>query len=550
MRAPGHTFVCYTFNVSSFLIYGGSVAFALGIFVRSFLSLGLPFLICIGVVAIGVSLVTVRKSLSFSYRYFIAFSLFLALFTLGSLRMEVATWYEVAPDLEVQLGEHVTLEGIVEREPDIRASSQNLYVRVDGELLLVKVDRYKEVAYGDKVSFTGTLALPEPFETDLGRTFNYPGYLQARGVHYVVSFAHLTVVERGRGYTILTHVLEIKHALMARIEAVISEPEVGLAEGLLLGVQQALGKDIEDAFRTTGVIHIVVLSGYNIMLVVTFVTYVLAFLIPFRFRLIFGTIAIILFACMVGLSATVVRASIMAVLALIAKNTGRTYTVVRALFVAGVLMLLYNPYLLVYDVGFQLSFIATLGLILVTPLVSPYVYFMPKLIGLREFLTATITTQIFVTPILLYQMGQFSVVAVVVNLLVLPMVPVSMALTFLTGVVGSLSTTLSLPFAYLAYLSLTYILYVVQVFASLPFASFVVPAFPFFLVVFWYLFYAYVLWRVHTKAEAPILLPKGMPIEVLADWTIVDEDVYKKSLKQISQLPVVLPPAETPIFFR
>jgi competence protein ComEC len=535
--------------VSSFFIYGGSAAFALGIFVRSFLALSLPTLGAFCVTAFGVWLIVQRNTKTDISKKVFGAALFIMLFALGALRMDVATWYEVAPDLEARLDEQVTLEGIVEREPDIRASSQNLYVRVDEELLLVKVDRYKEVDYGDKVSFTGTLTLPEPFETDLGRTFNYPGYLQARGVHYVVSFARLTVVESGQGYAILTHLLQVKHALMSRIEAVVPEPEVGLAEGLLLGVQQALGKDIEAAFRTTGVIHIVVLSGYNIMLVVTFVMYVLAFLVPFRMRLLFGTVAIILFACMVGLSATVVRASTMAVLALFAKSTGRTYAVVRALFVAGVLMLVYNPYLLVYDVGFQLSFIATLGLIVVTPLVSPHVRFMPKFVGLREFLTATLATQIFVTPILLYQMGQFSVVALVVNLLVLPMVPVSMLLTFITGIVGFLSTSLSVPIAYLTYLSLTYILYIVQFFAALPFASFVVPAFPFFVVVLWYLFYAFVLWYLQTKEKVSAKLSVSTDTETLVSWTLVDEDVYKQLLKnqQVSKLTT---PSEVPIFFR
>jgi competence protein ComEC len=319
---------------------------------------------------------------------------------------------------------------------------------------------------------------------------------------------------------------------MSHVEAVISEPEVGLGEGLLLGVQQALGEDIEEAFRATGVIHIVVLSGYNIMLVVTFVMYVLAFFIPFKYRLFFGSVTIVLFACMVGLSATVVRASIMAILALVAKSTGHTYAVVRALFVAGVLMLLYNPYLLVYDVGFQLSFIATLGLILVSPLVLQYVRFMPTFIHLREFLTATIATQIFVTPILLYQMGQFSVVAIVVNLLVLPMVPVSMLLTFFTGIVGFVSTSLSLPFAYLAYLSLTYILYVVQFFAQLPFASFVVPVFPFFIVVLWYMLYAYILWRLQSKEKVSSLIKASIEVQTVTGWMIVDEDTYKKSLKR------------------
>jgi len=150
---------------------------------------------------------------------------------------------------------------------------------------------------------------------------------------------------------------------MRSIEAVIPEPQVGLAEGLLLGVKQALGDELEVVFRKTGIIHIVVLSGYNVMLVVIFITYVLSYVLPYRARVPFGILAIVCFAVLVGLSATVVRASIMASLILFARATGRTYAVMRALCFAGVIMVLINPYLLVYDVGFQLSFLATLGLI-------------------------------------------------------------------------------------------------------------------------------------------------------------------------------------------
>jgi competence protein ComEC len=355
----------------------------------------------------------------------------------------------------------------------------------------------------------------------------------------VVSFANVQVVETGKGNMVLEYLLVFKHAFMQNIEAVIPEPYVGLSEGLLLGVKQGLGNDLEDAFRKTGIIHIVVLSGYNIMLVVLFVMYLLALIVPMRFRLLFGAISIFLFACMVGLSPTVMRASAMALLLLLAQATERTYAVLRALVVTGTLMLVLNPYLLVYDVGFQFSFIATLGLILVSPYLASYVTFMPTWFKLREFLTATLATQIFITPLLLYQMGQFSVVAIIVNLLVLPMVPVAMLFTFITGVVGFVSTSLSVVCAYLAYLSLAYIIVIAQAFAKLPFASYVVPAFPFCVVVIVYLLYAYILWRLYVK----ISKPRRPTVPKTDDWTVVEEQTLAVSSKINKE-------SDIPIFFR
>ncbi len=520
-------------------IYGVIVGFTLGIFIRSFFSIGLPWILWIFCIGLALCLVSLKKKNTRAASLLLLLSLCLCSFSLGLLRMDREVHFEENPHYQSQLDTVLSEEGIIVREPDIRASSQHLYVKVNNELLLVTTDRYVDVSYGDKVSFTGKLAKPTSFETDIGRTFNYQGYLNARGVHYVVSFAKVTVIEQNQASVILKNILEFKHLFMRNIEAVLPEPYAGLGEGLLLGVKQALGKDIEASFRTTGIIHIVVLSGYNIMLVVLFVMYLLALFLPMRLRLVCGALSILLFAILVGLSPTVMRASAMALLLLLSQATERTYVVLRALVLTGFFMLILNPYLLVYDVGFQFSFIATLGLILVSPHLAFYVRFMPTWFKLREFLTATLATQIFITPILLYQMGQLSVVAVFVNLLVLPMVPVAMVLIFITGMVGFISTTLSSLVGYMAYMSLAYIILIAEVFAKLPFASYVVPAFPFYVVVIVYFLYALILWRLYVKASRP-----GRPlISKSHDWTVVEEQTL---------VPVTLKSTfnDTPIFFR
>jgi competence protein ComEC len=255
---------------------------------------------------------------------------------------------------------------------------------------------------------------------------------------------------------------------------------------VLLGVKRALGEDLERTFRETGIIHIVVLSGYNVMIVVSALTYLLTFLFFPRTRMIIGISAIFTFALLVGLSATVVRACIMAVLLLIAQTTGRTYAVLRALVLAGVVMLLTNPYLLVHDPGFQLSFLATLGLILLSPYIEKRLTRIPETLGVRGFVTATLATQLFVLPLLLYHTGLFSVVSIFVNVLVLPMVPVAMLLTFLTGTLGMVSHTLGILVGFLAHVSLAYIIKVAELFGAFLLASFSAPAFPFWVVVLAY----------------------------------------------------------------
>lgn len=521
--------------MNNYLFYAGVIGFTLGIFIQSLLPLSIPAWCAVVVVSSALLWLGRGRNKVPPAPSLYIISVFLLLGTLGALRMEFAMLGEINPLYESQVESKVTLEGVVVREVERREKSSHVYVDVDGELVLTFASVHVNVFYGDRVKVEGTLQKPTAFETDLGRTFLYDKYLQARGVSYVLFYADVEVVASQTANPLIYHLLTFKHAFIQKVEAVIPHPEAGLGEGLLLGVKQALGEDIEAAFRTTGITHIVVLSGYNVMLVILFVMYVLAFVLPLRARLIVGLLAIVLFALLVGLSATVVRACIMASLLLIARIFGHTFAVVRTLLFAGMVMLLFNPYLLVYDVGFQLSFIATLGLILLAPYIEQYVTFMPKVLGLREFLTSTLATQLFVAPILLYQIGEFSLVSVVVNVLVLPMVPVAMLLTFITGMLGFVLVPLSLPFALLATWSLRYILFVATAFAAVPFAAITVPPFPFVVVVFAYVLCALLLWRVYKKTN-----PQSTD-QTFASWTIVDETEFVESLKNTSKQQNIVP---------
>lgn len=509
--------------MNSLYFYVGIIGFAGGIAITSILTIPFVYVVLMVLLAASIWVIARRgNSVSPSGNLYLV-SVMLVVIALGVIRFELATLGEVHPLYEAQIGSEVSLEGVVVREPDVRENVTHLYVSVDGEILLVKTHRYTSVQYGDLLLIKGALEKPESFETDLGRTFNYPRYLNARGVSYAVSFADVEIQKTGQGNWFIGNLLSGKQIFMNSIEQVLPEPEVGLAEGLLLGVKQALGDEIETIFRRTGIIHIVVLSGYNVMLVVIFMTYILSFMVPYSFRFPFGVIAIICFAILVGLSATVVRASIMASLILLARATSNTYMVMRALLLAGLIMIILNPYLLVFDVGFQLSFVATLGLIFLAPFVERKVRFMPTTFGLREFLTATIATQIFVTPILLYNIGELSIVSIVVNVLVLPMVPVAMLLTFVTGIVGLFSSTLASMIGFFTYLSLAYILEVATFFAQVPFAAFSVPAFPFWVVSVSYALFGFALYKLyfHTQTKTESLS---------SAWVIEEEDELIKRI--------------------
>lgn len=452
--------------------YSTIIGLTSGILFRSFFDIRVPDVVFILFLSFTLALVW-RLHAETHYSTLLVVSIFLMSLGVGVIRMEYADNY-VSP-LRDKVGNAGTWEGIIVREPDVRESSVHLYIREHktGALFLATTNPYTEIAYGDSVSVAGTLGEPEPFQTDGGRTFAYDGYLRTKGVTEMISFATVEVLERGKGNPILAHLYGVKQALIESLEDALPEPSAGLGEGILLGVKRALGEDLTETFRIAGIIHIVVLSGYNIMIVADSVMRALGYFFYPRTRLIAGLTAILFFALLVGLSATVVRASIMAALVLIARHIGRQYAVLRALCLTGVLMLFMNPYLLVFDPGFQLSFLATLGLILLTPPLEERLTRVPH--SIRGYLASTLGTQLAVLPILIFSMGTVSLVSVLVNLLVLPVVPLAMFLTFVTGVLGLVSGTLGFVLGFGAHAILMYIVKVASLAASLPFAEITLP---------------------------------------------------------------------------
>ncbi len=466
----------------------------------------------------------------------------------GVVRMDYAEQRFVDSALATQVNERVELTGEVVREPDVRESFTQVYVQVDGELVLVRTSRFDAVQYGDVVTVAGKLTKPEVFETDTGRLFDYPSYLQARAVQYVVPFAVVEVESLPDGNGLSGWLYKVKDEFAAAIETMLPPPQSDLGLGLLLGIKQALGEDLEDAFLRTGLIHIVVLSGYNVMLVIAFFWWASSWFLPLRGRVVFSLVGIILFAVMVGLSATVVRASIMAGILLLAKFIGARYDVLRALLFAGLVMVLINPYLLLYDLGFQLSFMATLGLVLFLPFFESDLATDTRQVRLRDIFLATLVTQLFVLPLLIFHIGEVSLVAVAVNVLVLPIVAVAMGLTFITGLVALVSTSLAFPVAFLANLILSYIVTVVTWFDSLPWAAISLAP-----ISVWQMLGLYGLlglfWYVWQGRKNILHTPKAP--DVLADWEIVEEvedDMLDTSTKENSALDA--PSLDPPIFFR
>lgn len=380
--------------------------------------------------------------------------------------------------------EQISLVGTVVRDSDTRERIVRVTIQpesinespVESKKIIISVDRFANVRYGDKVRVDGTLRSPEAFETDTGRTFDYPKYLIAHGISHELSFPSVEVLESGKGNLIVAALISLKHGLIWGIEQALPEPYAALGEGLLLGEKQSLGDKLYDAFTAAGVVHIIVLSGYNVALVINAVLFIALRVLPRMIGYGLAAMFVIGFAILTGGSETTIRATIMALLMMVARVLHRPAAALRGLLIAAAVMALLNPFLVLYDLSFQLSVLATLGLILFSDGIGKRIPFVPSKFGVREIVATTIATQITVLPLLILSIGAVSLVFLPANALILPAVPLAMFLAFIAALAAFVVPGLSAVIAFPACLVLAFIIGVAQFFGTLPFARINIPS--------------------------------------------------------------------------
>lgn len=396
--------------------------------------------------------------------------------SVGVIRMDTEKSTK-AMTLEELINKNVILDGVVVTDPEEKEKYKRYVIQVSasGQKILIYGSHEIDISYGNLVSVSGKLQKPEHYYSGSNKSFDWVAYLSKDDIYYEMFYPDLEILGYGKGNFIMSvkrNLFELKKLFINRFSQVIPEPESSLLAGELLGEKASLGRELETDFRRTGIIHVVVLSGYNVTIVADSIIKSISFL-PKTLGLYLGIAGIVLFAIMTGAGATVVRASIMAILVIFARCYGKQYNISTSLFLAGGLMVLHSPNILLYDASFQLSFLASVGLIYISPKIEKYFSFVTQRFNLRTIIGATMGTQLMVMPLLIYLTREVSLVSLPVNILILPVVPITMFLGFVTGMCGLLSYSLSLIPGWLTTIVLMYQLSVVEIFAHLPFTTIV-----------------------------------------------------------------------------
>lgn len=281
---------------------------------------------------------------------------------------------------------------------------------------------------GDTISVRGNVQVPKDFLTDTGRMFEYRTYLLNRNIVGVVQRPVVVLLRAGNN-SLTRQATIFRYSISEIFARNILFPIDGIIAGMLVGYQGGLPQATQDLFRETGVLHVLVLSGYNITLLAGFLALLLRPL-PYRVRLGITLLAIIMLVLVSGSGIASLRAGIMGSIALFAGLTLRTYQPLRALSLAYLLFFFINPLTIFADPGFHLSFLATFFMIAVLPRIEAIFSFIPETrhIDLRQLLVLALTIPFFMLPYLMYFSGLFPLSAPIANIVFAIVTPLLMVL--------------------------------------------------------------------------------------------------------------------------
>lgn len=487
------------------------LAFILGVFLSSFFQISLILII----IFLIFSLILISVFWSYKKIVILGFSLlFLLLGVWRHLQIEEKiskSKLQIYNDKE----ETIILTGNIVSEPDIREKTIKIKVGncklkindnwqdVSGAVLIT-ASRYPEYQYCDKLKIVGNLKSPQVFEE-----FNYKDYLKKEGIYSLMDFPKIELLRRedcqGFSSKIFSQILKIKNRLNEIIEENLSPPQSAVLSAMLLGNKRKISQEWKDKLNITGLRHIIAISGLHVTVLTVILMNILLALGFWRQQAFYFTIIFLFFFILLtGLQPSAIRAAIMGGLFLLAQYLGRMNSSFQAIFFAAAIMLFQNPLLLKLDLGFQLSFLATLGIISLAGIFQDWLKFIPGQ-NIRSILAMTFSAYLFTLPVLIYNFGYLSLVGLITNLLIVPTLYWIMLFGFVFVIAGLIFPFLAWLLSFPVFFLLSYLTFIVDIFSRFPFATLSLKNIPWIFLLIFYLFLAIFTWRLRENQKLKFL---------------------------------------------
>lgn len=444
------------------------ISLILGLIIGSFLFLKPYLIIGLGLLVLVLTVLWKKEILIWGFLIFV--------FLAGFLRANLSFSHKFHPLLEkIQSSggtEELSLIGVVLNEPKEMSQSQNFIFETSieektKEKIYVICSRLKELNYGDQIILEGKINLPSN-ESDY-----WSKYLAKDDIYLESFYPKIEVIKKSHSFK--NWLYSFKDRYLEGLVQSLGEPSASFISGLFLGTDNTFEPEFKEDLRKTGLSHLTAVSGYNLTLVADLTANTFKFLsLPLSLNFILVSIFIILFSLMVGSSASVNRAAIMALIAIIAKQSSRFYQAGNAVLLAGALMLFLNPKIFRFDLGFQLSFLATLGLIYFSPVFERILKSreQPGFCSWRLTLAQTLAVLSFILPYLLAQQSSFSLISPLANFLILPFIPLVILGGLITGFLSFLFAPLAKMVGLMPNLLSRFIILLIEKLAGWPYAYF------------------------------------------------------------------------------
>lgn len=364
--------------------------------------------------------------------------------------------------VDISFNRKINFSGIVIDAPK-RGNQQEFVVDLQqpysGEIA-VKTRPYPVFEYGDFIEFEGVIREPQPL--------NYRRYLAKDGIFGTSAFPKTELKTKNQGSKIKSFLFGIKTKAVSVFQKVFAPGKAAFISGITLGERSEFSKEFKEAMAKSGTTHLIALSGYNIAVIAGAASAFFAYFLSRRLTFALTVFTILGFVSMTGAEASVVRAAIMGSIALLAEQVGRVKSMRNAIVLAAFLMVLFNPKILYFDIGFQLSFAALMGIVYLSPAIGKFLKMKTDegFLGWRKNFLTTTGAQLAVAPLLAANFGNFSLIGFLTNVLILEAIPITMFLGFLIGLVGFLSLSLALVFGWFTGLFLSYEIGLIKIFGQ------------------------------------------------------------------------------------
>ena len=370
----------------------------------------------------------------------------------------------------------------------ISQSSQNFILNIEENKdyrIKVITSLYPKYKAGDYVEIEGKISSQDiilPNVVDYAKSLDISNINQLHKIDGLIAFPKININKEKYSDSIFFKLENLKNTFVTILQQNSEIQSAALAAGTTLGDASLFSNEELKNFRISGLSHIIVLSGFNITILIFISMYLFSILkIRLKFRILLSIIFIIFFIIFVGATPSIVRAAVMGGVSLFASFYGSRYIAKQALFLSVFFMILINPYIAIYDISFHLSFLATFAILYLLPIFDNYNFFKKReekilkikntflknlLKDLFEIFKVTLAVQVFVTPYIIFTFGKVSLFGLIANILVIPIVPIIMLLTIFIILFSFVFSPLAHLFGYIAVLFSRYIFLIVESFST------------------------------------------------------------------------------------